>query len=283
MGIVETLSKMSTANKMNAFALILIVATAYPLWVTLNIPLTITAITRGFYDAINQVPEGGVVVMGFMVNKFEQYKGKEDVCAAIWRSLHQRKLKVINLSVGPVAQIFFEDIYKRNKLVERYGLKYGEDYVITPYIAGEETALAAFAKDTWSAVSTDLYGTPISSLPLMQRVRSFNDVALGWMACYSASNNDQFIRQWGWAYNKPLIMSFQGFGAVAYAYPFPVKGVLDGIRGEAEFEFLTGFGGAQLAQLQAQSLFGLVYLVLLAGGFVGYNLIRTRKVEVTKE
>jgi hypothetical protein len=56
------------------------------------------------------VPEGGVVVMGYMVKKSEQYKGKEDVCEAIWKLMHQRKLKVINLSVGPVAQIFFEDI-----------------------------------------------------------------------------------------------------------------------------------------------------------------------------
>jgi len=212
------------------------------------------------------------------------YVGSEDVAAAVFKVIHQRKLKIICLSLGPAPPLFFEDIYKRNKLVELYGLKYGEDYVITPYVAGEEAALAAFAKDTWATVSTDIYGTPIKNIPLMQRVRTLNDVALCWMASYSWSNFEQFVRQWGHAYNKPLILWPGDYWAVAQYYPWPVTGVLSGVRGSAEFEALTKFGGAELARLESQSTFGLAYLLFITGGLVAYRLFgKTPKKKVAEE
>ena len=45
-------------------------------------------------------------------------------------------------------------------------------------------------------------------------------------------NFDQFVQQWGWAYDKPIIY----FAGIAYAFPWTAVGVLSGVRGQAEFE-----------------------------------------------
>jgi hypothetical protein len=220
------------------------------------------------------VPEGGVVVFGFQVMKLEAYKGKEDVMKAIMSVVHSRGLKAVCLSLGAIAPLIFEDIYERNNLEEIYGLTYGVDYVITPFISGEETAMASFAADTWSTMASDLFGTPIQNIPLMQEVRSAEDVDLWWFASYSAGNIDQAVRQWGWAYDQPIIMAFQSYGSAAYAYPWPLVGVLDGIRGEAEFEYMSGFPGAELARYEGQSTAGITMLSTIAIGLIYYNLTR---------
>jgi hypothetical protein len=208
--------------------------------------------------------------------KFEQYAGQETTAGAIWLHIHSKGLKVINLALGSVAVMFFEDIYKRFNIVNRYGLVYGEDYVITPYVAGEETAIAAFAKDTWGTVSTDIYGTPIPDLPLMQRVRTLDDVALAFMTSYSYTSYDYFIRQWGYAYNKPLIQALHAFSPIAYAYPFPVTGCLDGDKGNAEYEFMTHNPGDAIARYDATNTQSGAYLIMLFGGMIMYLWGRNR-------
>jgi hypothetical protein len=282
MGIAETISKMSSTKKMNAVGLLLTIVSAIPLWVGLGMPFPISFTTQGFYDAIYKLPKGSVVAVGWQAVKFEQYKGLETSAAAVWKAMHSRGLKVICLSMGGLASLFFEDIYKRFKLVELYGLVYGEDYVITPFIAGEETALASFARDTWATVSNDIYGNAISSLPLMQRVRNYDAVSLGIMSSYSFTNYDQYIRQWGYAFNKPLIQAFHGFTPIAYAYPWPVVGALDGDRGNAEFEYMTGFRGEAAARFEAMATYGMTYVILFVGVLAGNLFIRTRKHEVVK-
>ena len=282
MGIVETVSKISTIKKMNAVGLLLVIMSAIPLWVGLGMPFPISFTTQGFYDAIYKLPKGSVVAVGWQAVKFEQYQGLETSAAAVWKSMHSRGMKVICFSMGGLAPLFFEDIYKRFNLVELYGLKYGEDFVITPFVAGEETAMASFAKDTWATVATDIYGNAIKDLPLMQRVRNYDAVALGIMSSYSFSNYDQYIRQWGYAFNKPLIQAFHGFTPIAYAYPWPVVGALDGDRGNAEFEYMTGFRGEAAARFEAMSTYGITYVILFVGALAGNRLIGTRKREVAK-
>jgi hypothetical protein len=88
-------------------------------------------------------------------------------------------------------------------------------------------------------------------------------------------------------------MSFQGWGSIAYAYPWPVKGVLgggttaDGVRQFSEFEFLTGFGGAELARAQTTSTIGIVALLSIALGLAYYQIQKlkdkTREREEQKE
>jgi hypothetical protein len=283
MGILESTSKWSTVKKQNAVGLILLIAAAMPLWVTLGLPMPVSYVTQGLYDAIIKLPKGSVIAFGWQAVKFEQYQGQETTAGALFKLMHSRGLKVICFSLGGLAPLFFEDIYKRYDLVKLYGLKYGEDYVITPYVSGEETALAAFAKDTWSTQATDNYGTPIKDLPLMQRVRTGSDIALGIMSSYSWSNYDQYIRQWGHAYKIPLIQVFHGFSPIAYAYPWPVVGALDGDRGNAEFEYLSGFPGAALARLEAASTINGTIIVMLVGGILINVFTRTRRIEVRGE
>jgi hypothetical protein len=283
MGVMGSISKWSVVRKQNAIGLILLVVASIPLWVALGLPMPISYTTQGLYDAIVKLPKGSIVCFGWQAVKFEQYQGQETTAAALFKLMHSRGLKVVCFSLGGLAPLFFEDIYRRNRLVELYGLKYGEDYVITPFVAGEETALAAFAKDTWATISTDIYGNPVKELPLMQRCRTGNDIALGIMSSYSWSNYDQYIRQWGHAFKIPLVQVFHSFNPIAYAYPWPVVGALDGDRGNAEFEYLSGFPGAALARLEAANMINATLICMLVGGMLIRVYGSLRKVPKLKE
>ena len=264
-------------------AIVLTILALLPIVLTLTktpikLPITIGKTTRDFYDRIQELPEGSIVAWANHVS-YSGYIGKRDEYRAVVYHLFDRKLKLIMTSFWPDTQQLWTDLIAYSGVERRYNVKYGTDFVIFPFLAGEETALAAVAADFHKAFTSDIYGTPVGNIPLMSGVFSLRDVQLTISDAGSFTFIDMFVRQWPGAYGVKSINTYV-FQTVAPYYPRFVQGALDAERGAAEYEILTGYIGEQVLMLDGRNLQGIWVLVTIAMANIVYFGTRGRKAEV---
>jgi len=139
------------------------------------------------------------------------------------------------------------------------------DYVILPYLTGEESALALIAENMW-ATGVDYQGTPLSEIPLMQTVKKLSDADLILMG-YSGTYGSYFQRQWVVRYSdaeRPPILTWMGYADWAALYPRYVQGA--NLR-SVDTQILTGYLGEDVIKLDASNLcyaFSVILLVIAA-------------------
>jgi hypothetical protein len=115
-------------------------------------------------------------------------------------------LKSIVMSTAIEGPLLFEKAMAEVK-PEKYGAKYGVDYVHIGYIAGTETGMAAVGKDLVATTSTDYKGTPFSQLPIMEGVKDASSFNL--LICYTTGGDQSegWVRQWYTPYKTPYLCS----------------------------------------------------------------------------
>lgn len=249
-----------------AFAFIVLV---YPL----GLPMTIGPLTKDYYNTIESLA-GGSVVEFSTEQALSGYVGRRDVLRATIYHLAQKKAKLLFHSYGEQTPLIWEAMRKYTNFEAMYGYKYGEDFVIFPFLAGQEIALATVAADMYS-IPTDIYGTPTGNIPMMKNIRTAHDVDLiieigGW-------NWAEFVvRQWPAKYGMKMIdMSYYAY--IAAYYGKYVFGVLDLTCGGAEYELLTGYKGEEIAKMDIMNLGSLFVMVLIVWGTIEYIVGRTGK------
>ena len=250
----------------------LFIVAAIPIVVTLRLPLTVSSYTHDFFNHIDALSPGDVVFLG---NTFEVPPvGFRDFWRSMILSLAERDLKVVFLNFMEGGQAGVEYIIKYSRVEDRFGWEYGKDYVIMPFLAGEETAMAASASDLFSAFSTDAYETPLSAITMMETIRSMDDADLAVGSYTIFTFGDMFARQWGAKYpDVPLIIVGQYYGIAAY-YGTSVLGDVDyTVVAYAEYEYLTGYPGEELAKTEAINTQGYFTIACIIGGVILTRII----------
>jgi hypothetical protein len=244
--------------------------------IPLVLPLTRGQITIDFYNCIQQLPAGSKVAWANQLT-FKEYLGKRDVYRAIIYQLFDRKCKVVMCSFAPDTPQIWLDMIALSGVKNKYGVKEGIDYVIFPYLPGDEVALATVAANFHSAFATDIRGVPIQDIPLMQEIHTLKDFQLSIVDAWSNTFIDMFARQWPATYGVKAI-SHLNYPTAAPYYGTLIQGVLDGVRGYAEYESLTGYAGEELLKLDSRNMQGLLLIILLTVGNLAY-IVKTRKKE----
>ena len=258
---------------------VVVILSLIALFHPLGLPLTIGPITRDYYNTIEALPEGSVVAFPGGI-PLKDYASKRDICRATLYHLAQRKAKMILYSFDPEAPQVWVAMRTYSDIEGKYGYKYGVDFVIFPFLPGGEPALATVAGDM-QVFSTDIYGTPIGSIPLMRNLRTAADVRLIVIWATELVFPAQVIRQWDAKYGvKALDMQY--YASIATWYGTYVVGCLDGSRGAAEYEKLTGFLGEQISMVDITNLVGIWVLMLVALGNIEYFLKRQKKENIQK-
>ena len=157
-----------------------------------------------------------------------------------------------------------------------YGLTYGEDIIVLPYRAGQESAATAFGENLRDLYAADHYGTPIDNLPLMADIAVIADVDL--IAAFSAGDTGLwFIRQVGAKFATPIIVGTVGPGTPLYMVYFSsgqLVGLLNGLAGAAEYESLAKVPGKALAAMDAQSVGHGYFIILMILSNIVYFALR---------
>jgi len=238
------------------------VVVIYPL----GLPLTINESTEHFYDTLNNIPEGSVILWneGYMVSSF--VSGSQ---IALYRKyfdlMREKDVNVIFVSScvdGPLGGALIQKMLDAG--VDKTDTVYGTDYVNLGWLPGFEAVLAAIAQDIQSVTQEDAYGTSITELDLMKGLTTDDLYLLGFSCGVSV---DPWMRQWG-PLGKPILM-IGGENLIAQAMGYveagTVEAYLNGGRGNAEFEQLYGYFTLQTAIMDAKnlmSLFGIALMII---------------------
>jgi hypothetical protein len=252
--------------------LLVILLSGIPIVYPLGLPLKINPSTTECYNFLNNIPEGSVILWneGYMVSSY--ISGSEIAIYKVFFDLMREKdVKVVFISScvdGPLGGAMIEQMLKYG--VDKTGTTYGVNYVNLGWLPGFEAVLAAIAQDIQSVTMADAYGTPITQIPLMQGLTT-GDIYLFGFSC--GVSVDPWMRQWG-PLNKPIMM-FGGEQLIAQSMSYIQAGTvtiyLNGGRGNAEFEKLTGYYTLQTSIMDATNLVSILGIVLIVLSNVMYR------------
>jgi len=176
----------------------------------------------------------------------------------------------------------FQEVYGP---MDQMGAVYGTDWVNLGYIAGGEVGMSAFADNAWAAKPTDYQGTLVSTIPLMQHVRTIQDITMLVSIESGTPGLEEFIRQW-WNRKTTLKMLIGALGVSIPGFepyrPHVIQSYLPGGKGASEYISLVGkkvpailpgqMGKKAVGVNDALSTSHILVIIFVAIGNIGYFL-----------
>lgn len=244
----------------------------------LRLPMSISFTTRDFHNEVMALQPGDVVLIA----------NNNDLGGYFTRFRSWWTAPIIEIARRGAKMIFANFIYGGGAVSEavvgpanagiekKFGYKYGVDYVILPWVAAGDVSYAAVANDFFM-FSTDYYGNPLDTLPLMQKAKSIRDCKLGLGAPgIDVTTVMMIVRQWCQAYGLRMIV-LTSFTAISVYYGKYIFGDLDGTLGAAEYQYMTGIPGDELIKMDARNISLAISSVLIISGNIIYWSNRRRK------
>jgi len=278
----STLEKVEKIDRRIVY-LVLIVVVAAILLRPIGLPIPISSSTKKYYEAINSLPSGSVIALGV---DFDAGALPElgPMLEATLKQLFASDKKFVIFSLwggGPAVSTIY--LNKLKDLIESSGKKYGEDYVLLPYIAGGETAAAALAKDFKNTVKNDYYGTPVDQIPLLKNLNTANDFALLITITAGTPGVEEYLRQWVSPFGIKFNVGALGVSAPNYMPYYTsgqIYGMIQGLRGAAEYELLVGSPSIAVSSMDALSAGHIVTIVFILLGNAVFLLRKYSRKEV---
>jgi hypothetical protein len=242
--------------------------------------------TKAFYDTIESIPANKIVLLDSCWDAGSMAEN-EPQCRAALTHLMRRRLPIVMISMeftalGPVfGRRVFDQV---NEQLQRDGFPpyvYGKDFVQFGFRKGTWTNMQLLAKDFLGTFSADINGTKstdFAKLPLMQRVRSIDDIGAVVSITYQPS--EDYIRFIRGPYGTKILFAAMTILSTSY-YPYldtkQLAGVLVGIRGAAEYEELLHYKSGGHQMMTPQSFVHVLIVVLVILGNIGFAAERRRK------
>jgi len=214
-----------------------------PLAVTIPMPSTGTSqATQGLYDMIDSCPDDKVVMIDSSWDMNSRAECQAQLECVV-RHLCANKTRFVVTSLGtPFSPDFAAKVI--TPIAEEAGYVYGTDWVNTGFIqatGGMGVVIDGLCRDFHSVRPADVHGTPVADLPLMQTVRTVEDMHMVYVVTYQPSSEwIAFVRG---QHGTPV-----GFGCMSIMAPNyytfldsgQLCGMLVGNRGSSEYEALIG-------------------------------------------
>jgi len=183
---------------------ILIITFIMPMLFPIGFPVPITPEVKRWYDTIDKLPNGSVIMMDF------GYSGGGEpvlgpMAVAVYHHIFKRGgIKVVVMSTSIEGTLLFDKVMAEVNPAG-YGKKYGVDYIHIGYITGGETAMAAVGKNIRATTTTDYKRTPLDQYPIMEGVNEAKDFDL--LICYTTGGDQSegWVRQWYTTYKTPYL------------------------------------------------------------------------------
>ncbi len=256
--------------------IILTIVIMIPLAKPIGLPIRVGEPARKAFDYVGSLPPGSVVALSVDVAPSSE---AENWPQAVAMARHMMALghRIMVVTWLPEGVMYGNRL--AHEIAPAYGYTYGEDIVVLPYRAGDETAVSAFGDDLRGFYDADYYGTPLEDLPMMQSIGGIEDIAL--VASFSSGDSGLwFIRQVEGKHGTPLVHGTVGPGVsqyLVYVSSGQLRGLLGGMAGAAEYEFLAKAPGKALAAMDAQSVAHVYFIALMVISNVAFFLVkRTR-------
>ncbi|MGQ9462389.1 MAG: hypothetical protein ACUVTP_05415 [Candidatus Fervidibacter sp.] len=249
------------------------IAIALPFIVQIKLPVIPTMPVQKFYEAVDKVPKGKVVLIAADFDTGTEGENGPQVQAVLEHLMLKRvPFVIIGVAIqGPeLVQSYAE------KLAKKYGYKYGVDFVNLGYLPGGQLVLERFCRSVWQTKPSDYKQRPLTELPLMRKVRTAKDIGL--VAEFTGSGVLSWYVQTFWGQFKvPLAQGCTGIiGPEQFTYldAGQLSGLMVGLKGAAEYEALLKVSREGFRRMIPQSLGHLATLFLILLGNLGMWLAR---------
>ena len=252
--------------------LLIFVFVAIPLIFVIGLPIETTENSRLVYELVQDTPSGSTVIISFDYDPGSKPE-LHPMAKVIVQNCYERNIKILVTALWPMGVQMAADIF--SQLEADFPNKvYGEDYVNLGFKAGGMVTIQAMGKHFREVFPTDMNGTSISELPIMNGIRNFDNIAF---VC-SFSAGDPGIKQWVQithdTFGKPVTGGVTGVSAPGIL-PYvnqqkQLTGLLAGLKGAAEYEFLIESPGTATAGMDAQSLAHLLIIIFIVIGNINY-------------
>lgn len=242
---------------------IILICIFYPLIYPLGLPIHIEAVTKEYYQTVEDLAPGSVVVTTFDIEAGLWGEQGPQAITTLKHIFDKEGVRFIQVSFYRAdCAVLFETMVLSE--VDRTKKEYGVEWINMGYLEGKETAMAAFASN-FMYPAKDAYGTPLEELPLLQEVKSMADVDL-YVTVQGSGYMETCLRQFSLPFDKPAIAGCMGMGVpdmMVYRDAGIVGGLLPGLSGAAQYEYLLKKPGLALRGLDSLSL-AHIFLIALA-------------------
>jgi len=254
-----------------------------------EVPILVEREVEVIHDFVDSLPPGDIVMIAIDYdpnNLAELHPMTFAIIEQCWR----KNLKVLITSLsqnGPgMADQALRDITDSLAVTKTYNGKVyegreivnGIDYTFLGYKPYFALVILGMGQDFRLPFPTDYYGSPLDSIPMMQGVLNYNDVAC--VIDLSGGNiTDYWISYGQNRFNFPLALGLTGVMTAQY-YPYlgsgQVFGIMGGLLGAAQYEDLTDNPGLAKDGMRVQLFAHIVIILFILVGNIGYFMERRK-------
>jgi hypothetical protein len=251
-----------------------------PLVWPLGLAVTTSPPVENVYNAIEELAPGTPVLVSVDYDPSTQPE-LSPMTVAVLRHCFSRDLPVIITVLHPGGPGLALEISDR--ISKEVGAVYGEDYVFLGYKVGGSAVILSMGQDFRVSYPADYFNTPIEEIPLMEKVKNYNDIGLV-ITMSGSTYPDVWVAYAHERYGQKLAAGVTAVMAADY-YPYlqtgQLVGLIGGLKGAAEYEKLINRPDDGLKGMDAQTIVHLfVVLMILLGNIAFLFVQRAKKREV---
>jgi len=256
--------------------LILAVAVVIPALKTFIVPVNVTPEVKRIYDFIEDLEPGDRIYVGIDYDP-SSLAELEPMAYAILDQCFRKDVQLVVATLSQYGAGMAERIL--TEMSTKYHKESGIDYCYLGYKPYPAITILLMGTDFRVPFPEDYYGNPLDSLPMMETVHNFDDVA--GVISLNAGNVSEFWIIYGYGtYHFPLALGITGVMSADY-YPYlqsgQVFGLIPGIKGAAEYEALAEYEGQGLKSIPYQTTSHIVILVFIIASNIAYFASRREK------
>jgi hypothetical protein len=233
--------------------------------------------TKLVFDLLDNLPPNSTIILAFDYDPGSKAE-LQPMADAIVKHCLRKNVRIICCALWPMGEKMCDEAF----VGKTDGKTYGKDWINLGYKAGGMVTIQSMARDFAGVFPADNKGNPTASAPIMQGVgKGFKGID----AVVSLSAGVPGIVEWmmvsGDTYHVPTT---GGVTAISAPSMLPyvnaqrqLVGLLGGLKGAAEYEFLAKVPGAAIKGMDAQSVAHLLIIGMIVVANVRFWISRKQK------
>ena len=276
--VIETILQLAKVDRRWIFLIIGLVV-IIPLLYPLALPTRAGKDSKQVYDFVESLEPNSKILLSCEYGP----STKPEIHPMVTSLLHHlfslnKGHKVYVVCLWPDGQFMAEEALEE-VAVGKYGLTYGEDFVLLGFRPGAEAVVKGIVSDLRKLYTIDAKGTKLNDIPMMEGVSRFEDFDF----LFSGSAGYPGTTEWVLFAADPTgvpmstgTTSIQVNEMMPYVLGGQINGILAGMPGAAEYEALIEKPGIATSGMDAQSVAHFVIVLFIFFGNLGYYIERKR-------
>ncbi len=264
--------------------IVIALSTILPLFFTVKLNIKADNAAKSFYETIDSLKTKKEPVV---LLSAEYGPGTipelSPMARASFKHLLDIDAKIIVMGLFPMGPpLVMREFDKLLKLPEYNNKQYGVDYVNLGYTAGGAIVIKGMVSSIKSKYPIDVNGTSLDDIPLMKKVKNFDDID----AIIDLTSLGGGVKSWiqfakRTTDEKMKILSGCTAVMAPEAYPYlnsgQIKGLLGGLKGAADYETLIDSPDNGTKYIFAQSVAHVMIIIFILIGNIAFFLTRSKR------